>query len=68
MINLSFVIFPRDVQPMKEIPKDLEPLLCHADALGRLSQVSVDGIMPNRRLNLAMGLAAIHIAQHFEVK
>ena len=45
----------------------LSALLCHADSLGRLSQVSVDGILPNRRLNLAMGLAAIHTAQIFEV-
>ncbi|XP_005108844.2 tetratricopeptide repeat protein 13 [Aplysia californica] len=57
-----------DVQPLKEIPPHLEPLLCRAEALGRLSQVSVDGILPNRRLNLAMGLASIHMAQYFETK
>ena len=49
------------------IPSDLKPLLCRAEELGKLSQVSVDGILPNRRINLAMGLAAIHTAQVLEV-
>ena len=31
-------------------------------------QVSADGYLPNRRLNTAMGLAVLHIAQHAEMK
>ncbi|CAL1539081.1 unnamed protein product [Lymnaea stagnalis] len=58
----------KDVHSYVEIPPVLKPLICRAEALGKLSQVSVDGILPDRRLNLAMGLAAIHIAQHFESK
>lgn len=43
-------------------------LLCHAEKVGLSMQVSADGFLPNRRLNLAMGLAAVHIAQHAEAK
>ena len=43
-------------------------LLCYAEKVGLSMQVSADGFLPNRRLNLAMGLAAIHIAQHAEAK
>lgn len=30
-------------------------------------QVNTDGYTPNKRLNLAMGLSSIHIAQLYEV-
>ncbi|KAL8615995.1 hypothetical protein ACOMHN_014957 [Nucella lapillus] len=43
-------------------------LLCHADRVGLSMQVTADGFLPNRRLNLAMGLAAIHVAQLAESK
>ncbi|XP_076462579.1 tetratricopeptide repeat protein 13-like [Babylonia areolata] len=43
-------------------------LLCHADKVGLSMQVSADGFLPNRRLNLAMGLAAVHVAQLAEAK
>lgn len=43
-------------------------LLCHAEKVGLSMQVSADGFLPNRRLNLAMGLAALHVAQHAETK
>ncbi|RUS76517.1 hypothetical protein EGW08_015710 [Elysia chlorotica] len=58
----------RDVDKLTSIPPDLKALLCRAEELGKLSQVSVDGILPNRRINLAMGLAAIHTAQVLELK
>ncbi|KAH9495066.1 hypothetical protein Btru_018739 [Bulinus truncatus] len=58
----------RDVESPLDISSDLQSLICRAEALGRLSQVSVDGIVPDKRLNLAMGLASIHIAQYFEAK
>ncbi|KAK6997583.1 tetratricopeptide repeat protein 13-like isoform X1 [Biomphalaria glabrata] len=58
----------RDVQSLTDVSPDLESLLCRAEALGRLSQVSVDGIVPDKRLNLAMGLASLHVAQYFEAK
>lgn len=43
-------------------------LLCFAEKVGWSMQVAADGYLPNRRLNLAMGLAAVHIAQHAEAK
>ena len=43
-------------------------LLCHAEKVGLSMQVSADGFLPNRRLNLAMGLAAVHVAQLAEAK
>ncbi|GFO17046.1 tetratricopeptide repeat protein 13-like [Plakobranchus ocellatus] len=58
----------QEVDELISIPSNLKALLCRAEELGRLSQVSVDGILPNRRINLAMGLAAIHTAQVLEMK
>ncbi|XP_064600011.1 tetratricopeptide repeat protein 13-like [Liolophura sinensis] len=51
---------------LSEFPKDLQTLICKAHRVGLLGQVSVDGFTTNRRLNLAMGLASIHIAQLVE--
>lgn len=45
-----------------------QTLLCFAEKVGLSMQVSSDGFLPNRRLNLAMGLAAVHIAQHVQAK
>ncbi|XP_059156280.1 tetratricopeptide repeat protein 13-like isoform X2 [Physella acuta] len=58
----------RDADPQFEIPPALESLICRAEALGKLSQVNADGVLTDRRLNLAMGLASIHIGQYFEAK
>ncbi|KAL3874145.1 hypothetical protein ACJMK2_037196 [Sinanodonta woodiana] len=41
-------------------------LICKAHKVGLLMQVNTDGYTANRRLNLAMGLSAIHIAQLYE--
>ncbi|KAK7508270.1 hypothetical protein BaRGS_00000509 [Batillaria attramentaria] len=61
----------KDVSP--DLPEDWakpsdRTLLCFAEKVGLSMQVAADGFLPNRRLNLAMGLAAIHIAQHAEAK
>lgn len=69
-INITLIshgLLCRDVDPQVEIPPALESLICRAEALGKLSQVNADGVLPDRRLNLAMGLASIHIGQYFEV-
>lgn len=46
----------------------MQNLLCFAEKVGWSMQVTSDGFLPNRRLNLAMGLAAVHIAQIAEAK
>ena len=46
---------------------EVQTLVCRARQLGSLTQVSVDGFLPNSRLNLAMGLAVIHVAQAMTV-
>ncbi|XP_013386989.1 tetratricopeptide repeat protein 13 [Lingula anatina] len=43
-----------------------QTLICRANKIGWLTQVTADGFLPNKRLNLAMGLAATHIAQFLE--
>ncbi|KAK2162677.1 hypothetical protein NP493_1506g00003 [Ridgeia piscesae] len=45
---------------------EVQALVCRARQLGGLTQVTVDGFLANSRLNLAMGLAVIHIAQVME--
>ncbi|XP_063430079.1 tetratricopeptide repeat protein 13-like [Mytilus trossulus] len=52
----------------EELDKNKEILLCKADAVGKMMQVNTDGYTPNKRYNLAMGLASIHIAQLLEAK
>ena len=42
-------------------------LICKAAKVGSLTQPVADGYMDNPRYNMAMGLAAIHIAQAAEV-
>ncbi|XP_052788997.1 tetratricopeptide repeat protein 13-like isoform X3 [Mya arenaria] len=46
----------------------VQSLICKAHKIGWLMQVNTDGYTPNRRLNLAMGLSSIHIAQLYEAK
>ncbi|XP_071080039.1 tetratricopeptide repeat protein 13-like isoform X1 [Haliotis cracherodii] len=60
----------RDVTPqtLSSYPPQAQTLLCRAEKIGWSMQVNSDGFTPNKRLNLAMGLASIHIAQHFEMK
>ena len=47
--------------------RSVQNLICKAHTIGWLMQVNTDGYTPNRRLNLAMGLSSIHIAQLYEV-
>ncbi|XP_064622955.1 tetratricopeptide repeat protein 13-like isoform X2 [Lineus longissimus] len=58
----------KDVSPasFKHYPQDVQELILKASKIGALTQVNSDGFLPNQRLNLAMGLAAIHIAQVME--
>lgn len=44
---------------------DEQRMICKAAFYGRLMQVKADSFLPNQRFNLAMGLAAIHVGQHF---
>ncbi|XP_052272752.1 tetratricopeptide repeat protein 13-like isoform X2 [Dreissena polymorpha] len=46
----------------------VQNLICKAHKIGWLMQVNTDGYTPNKRLNLAMGLASVHVAQLFEAK
>ncbi len=59
---------PRDVcEPCDcAAPPDVQILVEEARRISRLSQVSVDGFLPNQRHDIAMGLATIHIAQMME--
>ncbi|ESO90066.1 hypothetical protein LOTGIDRAFT_218109 [Lottia gigantea] len=47
---------------------DVRNLICKAVKVGSYTQVNTDGFTPNNRLNLAMGLASLHIAQYLEKK
>lgn len=59
----------RDVSQLElgDYPRPVQSLICKAHKIGWLMQVNTDGYTPNKRLNLAMGLASIHIAQLYEV-
>ena len=59
----------RDVSHVefKSLPENVQNLICKADRIGWSTQVNTDGYTPNRKLNLAMGLAAIHVSQVLEV-
>lgn len=69
----SFIVVPlyhfSDVNILKfeELDKNKEILLCKADTVGKMMQVNTDGYSTNKRHQLAMGLASIHIAQLLEV-
>ena len=43
-------------------------LLCLAKQVGEWGQVTADGFLANRRHHMAMGLAAIQIAQYTQVR
>ncbi|XP_050404456.1 tetratricopeptide repeat protein 13 isoform X2 [Patella vulgata] len=53
---------------LTDYSEDVRKLICQAEKLGSITQVKADGFTPNRRLNLAMGIATIHIAQYLETK
>ena len=65
-----FLFFFRDVASfsLSDYPRMVQNLICKAHTIGWLMQVNTDGYTPNRRLNLAMGLSSIHIAQLYEVR
>ena len=67
--NLSIIPLNRDVASFNlgDYPRSVQNLICKAHTIGWLMQVNTDGYTPNRRLNLAMGLSSIHIAQLYEV-
>ena len=46
----------------------IQELVCLAKRVGEMGQVTADGFLHNRRHNLAMGLGALHIAQHMQVR
>ncbi|XP_060081664.1 tetratricopeptide repeat protein 13-like [Ylistrum balloti] len=60
----------KDVVPtlIKQYPTNIQNLICKADKIGMLTQVNTDGYTPNRKLNMAMGLASIHISQILEAR
>ena len=68
--KLNSALFSRDVSSftLGDYPRMVQNLICKAHTIGWLMQVSSDGYTPNKRLNLAMGLSSIHIAQLYEVK
>lgn len=55
----------KDVDDMEfvDLTNETKILLCKARQLSHLFQYKVDGFMPNTRANLAMGLAALDVAQ-----
>ena len=68
-IEMMCICVDRDVEslPWSRYPPRVQSLLCRAHKLGALVQVSSDGYLPRARVNLAMGLAALHIAQLLQV-
>ncbi|KAJ8308492.1 hypothetical protein KUTeg_013366 [Tegillarca granosa] len=60
----------RDVNQLvlTDYPQNVQNLICKADKIGWLMQVNSDGYTANKRLNLAMGIAAIHISQKLEAR
>ncbi|KAL4237726.1 Tetratricopeptide repeat protein 13 [Mactra antiquata] len=60
----------KDISPMelKDYSRAVQNLICKAHKVGWMMQVNTDGYTPNKRLNLAMGLSSIHIAQLYEKK
>ncbi|XP_045174282.2 tetratricopeptide repeat protein 13-like isoform X2 [Mercenaria mercenaria] len=60
----------KDVSQLEigDYPRPVQNLICKAHKIGWLMQVNTDGYTPNKRLNLAMGLSSIHIAQLYEKK
>ena len=66
-INMWFLGWRDVATPLDDTYTDeLRDLLCKAKKLGSFTQASADGYLPNERLNFAMGLASIHIAQMME--
>lgn len=59
-----------DVVPtlLNQYPSNVQNLICKAEKIGLLTQVTTDGYTANRKLNLAMGLASIHISQILETR
>ncbi|XP_041352986.1 tetratricopeptide repeat protein 13-like isoform X2 [Gigantopelta aegis] len=53
---------------LQDYPSNVRSLICKAEKVGGLTQVNSDGFTSNKRLNLAMGLATIHIAQYLEAR
>lgn len=68
-IKCSSYYFFRDISQLEigDYPRPVQNLICKAHKIGWLMQVNTDGYTPNKRLNLAMGLSSIHIAQLYEV-
>ncbi|CAH1791371.1 unnamed protein product, partial [Owenia fusiformis] len=60
--NIEDVSLPE----FSEYESDVQGLICRAEKIGKLSQINADGYSVNKRLNLAIGLAAIHTAQSME--
>lgn len=60
----------RDVNQLvlADYPQNVQNLICKADKIGWLMQVNSDGYTANKRLNLAMGIAAVHISQKLEAR
>ncbi|XP_033125868.1 tetratricopeptide repeat protein 13-like [Anneissia japonica] len=48
----------------EELSDDAQKLICKGAMIGPLTQYDADGFLPNKRVHLAMGLAAIDVAQH----
>ena len=69
LIQYQFVFYFSDITtpPLSAYNTQIQQLLCKAHTIGWMSQVNSDGYLPNSRINLSMGLAAIHIAQVMEV-
>ncbi|XP_071962571.1 tetratricopeptide repeat protein 13-like isoform X2 [Antedon mediterranea] len=48
----------------EELSDDAQKLICKGAMVGPLTQYDADGFLPSKRVHLAMGLAAIDVAQH----
>ncbi|XP_054758388.2 tetratricopeptide repeat protein 13-like [Lytechinus pictus] len=61
-----------DISDIDELEShDLSPatrnLICRASVIGRLSQYDADGFLPNERMQLAVGLGSLEVAQTMQL-
>ena len=52
-----------DMLDYSDLLPSAQTLLCRGVTLGHLSQYDADGFLPNERMQLAMGLGSLEVAQ-----